>query len=63
MKYHTCKEYWIEPWKWALEAGDEAPTQGEKEIASVVKLPSITVCGESVNICLVKIGITYTTRP
>ena len=43
MKYHTGKEYRIEPWKWALKAGDKAPSQGEKQVASIVKLSSVTI--------------------
>ena len=41
--YHAGKEDWIEPWEWAVEAGDSTPHEGEVEIAGVVDLAGVSV--------------------
>ena len=40
---HASEEDGVEPGKRALESGDQAPRDGEEEIASVVNLPSLSV--------------------
>ena len=43
MRYHNSKEQRIEPWKGAIEAGDEAPSQCEEQICRVMYLACIPI--------------------
>ena len=60
---HTGKENGVKPWKWAIKASDEAPSQCKVEITRIVDFPSIAVCSMSACAYLAMARLTYTIRP
>ena len=47
---HAHKEHRIEPGEWALETSDQAPCNGEEDVAAIIDLASVGDCSV-ISIC------------